>query len=88
VPSPDPFFACSNFAEAALWITIGLAFAIRAGRGRALLAAGLFVAFGATDIIEAGTGAWWRPWWLLAWKLGCIVGLLALLLARLRRRAR
>ncbi|MBE7458640.1 MAG: hypothetical protein KJ057_17160 [Phycisphaerae bacterium] len=39
-----------------------------------------FLAFGASDVVEADTGAWWRPWWLLAWKAACLAVLLTLLI--------
>lgn len=35
----------------------------------------LLLAFGFSDLVEARTGAWWRPWWLLLWKAFCVVGL-------------
>lgn len=31
-----------------------------------------FLAFGISDLVEEGTGAWWRPLWLLLLKSGCI----------------
>lgn len=88
----DSFFTTSNYIEAALWACIGLGFLVHALRTvghkrRASLLAGItFVVFGASDIVETTTGAWWRPWWLFAWKAGCVVALLALLAGHLRRR--
>lgn len=35
-----------------------------------------FVVFGISDLIEAKTGAWWRPWPLLALKACCVVALI------------
>jgi len=35
-----------------------------------------FILFGASDIVEARTGAWWRPFWLLSWKAACICSFL------------
>jgi len=32
-----------------------------------------FVALGISDVIEAYTGAWWRPWPLLLLKVTCVV---------------
>jgi hypothetical protein len=32
-------------------------------------------AFGGSDLVEARTGAWWKPWWLFAWKTACVVSL-------------
>ncbi|KZN39399.1 hypothetical protein N480_00790 [Pseudoalteromonas luteoviolacea S2607] len=34
------------------------------------------IAFGVSDIIEASTGAWWRPLSLLFFKAGCVLTLL------------
>jgi hypothetical protein len=33
--------------------------------------------FGASDLVEMRTGAWWSPWWLFAWKAACVLLLLA-----------
>jgi hypothetical protein len=70
-----------NYIEAAFWSVIGLAFIVR-GRKRCapffslpLIAGTVFVLFGASDVVEAQTGAWWRPLWLLAWKGACLGGL-------------
>ena len=70
-----------NYIEAVFWMTIGTVLGI-AGRRTdpafktlALVACGLFVVFGISDLIEAQTGAWWKPLWLLGWKGLCIVGL-------------
>jgi hypothetical protein len=32
--------------------------------------------FGGSDLVEARTGAWWRPWWLFVWKAACVLVLL------------
>jgi hypothetical protein len=83
-----------NLIEAAFWIAIGLAFLVTAFRrpplirNRCLFAAATFVLFGVSDLVEARTGAWWRPWWLLAWKATCIAAMLALLIDHRRRAAR
>jgi hypothetical protein len=37
-----------------------------------LIVGTLFVLFGSSDVVEAQTGAWWRPLWLLAWKGVCL----------------
>jgi hypothetical protein len=72
-------FETANHIEAGLWLLMGLGFAIaglgRAGvtRRRCETAGAALVAFGASDIVEAQTGAWWRPWWLLAWKGLCLL---------------
>jgi hypothetical protein len=79
----DSFFATSNYIEAGLWIAIGVGFVIHAimkrGNAISVIAAVTFFAFGLSDIIEAGTGAWWRPWWLLVLKGLCVAVFLALL---------
>jgi hypothetical protein len=88
------FFVSSNQIEALFWILIGLAFAIAAlrqrdvNRNRCLQAAVAFVVCGLSDIVEARTGAWWRPWWLLVWKVGSFVWLGLLLIDHWRRKAR
>jgi len=90
----DPLFRVANYVEAVLWIVIGAAFAavavFRRGarRSRAVQAAAAFALFGLSDVVEAGTGAWWRPWWLLAWKGACVLVLGALLLGHWRRARR
>lgn len=35
--------------------------------------------FGASDVVEIGTGAWWRPWWLLSLKVLCVLVLIVLI---------
>ncbi|HEV8293558.1 MAG TPA: hypothetical protein VGP94_16600 [Tepidisphaeraceae bacterium] len=84
-------FQISNYIEAGLWICIGLGFAIVAirrkgvaytgsGRAQCRAAALHFILFGISDIVEAHTGAWYKPTWLLVWKSACVVGLTTLLL--------
>ena len=81
-----------NVLEALLWIAIGIALSIVAFtkpaflRRRCLLGAAAFIFFGASDLIEAWSGAWWRPWWLLIWKGICLLVLLILLFDYYRRR--
>ena len=82
-----------NYVEVALWPIMGLALAAqgmrRSGAIRRdyLIAAGVLVAFGASDWFEASTGnEWWKPWWLLLWKAACVIALLALLVIAWRRR--
>jgi hypothetical protein len=83
-------FETLNYIEAALWGVIGVVlFAFAAGRAgarrrRAAVAAGTFVLFGVSDVIEVRTGAWWRPWWLLAWKAACVFSLVVLLVGHYR----
>lgn len=71
-----------NAFEAVLWFAIGgvLLFAATRKaewRGRLLLSAIGFIAFGFTDVVETQTGAWWRPWWLFVWKAACVILLVA-----------
>lgn len=68
-----------NYYEAVLWATLALGLAIssfrlknRAYRRGLLIAAGTFILFSVSDIIEAHTGAWWRPIELLMLKGFCI----------------
>ena len=88
----DPAFVLSNRIEAGLWLVIAVGMAIAAvyQRGvvrRDCLIAGItFAIFGGSDVVEATTGAWWRPWWLFAWKAACVLGLLVLLVRYARRR--
>ncbi len=81
-----------NNVEALVWWLIALAlayFAFRqtgAARRRCWIGAATFFAFGLSDIVEAGTGAWWRPWWLLVWKAACVAVMLWLLISDWRAR--
>lgn len=67
-----------NMVESVLWFVFAVAFgaiAFRAtGRRRrlSLTLAAAFLAFGISDLIEARTGAWWRPIWLLFLKASCV----------------
>jgi hypothetical protein len=76
------FEKSANLVEAALWFTVSLVFVRKAIRAHArlrwvfLILAAAFVVFGTSDIIESGTGAWWRPWWLLALKATCMCAIL------------
>lgn len=91
--SIDPLFVRSNHIECGFWCAIGIGFLIAAlfpfgsPRRICVAAAVTFIIFGASDWVEAITGAWWRPWWLLAWKAACLLVLLWLLILHSRRRA-
>jgi len=67
-----------NLLEAVLWLLFAGVFSVlgwrACGRKRRLFTvlAAAFVLFGCSDLIEARTGAWWRPLWLLLLKAGCI----------------
>jgi hypothetical protein len=64
-----------NLIEAGFWIVLGVGLAIGGmRRGRAIARLGLLSGtilclFGVSDLVEASTGAWWRPWWLLSGKV-------------------
>lgn len=86
-------FETANYIEAGLWAVIGSAFLLitvmrpKDQRARAAIAGVAFLLFGVSDVVEARTGAWWRPWWLLAWKGLCLAVLFGLLREHLRRRS-
>lgn len=71
-----------NLIEAGVWFALSLTlliYAIRSGkRGRPTLFVLVvtLAIFGGSDLVEARTGAWWKPWWLLVWKAACVVVLL------------
>jgi hypothetical protein len=77
--------AVFNYAEAAFWWLLSLLFLVRAVRGEhrwrqdQFILAIAFAGFGLSDLIEVGTGAWWRPWWLLALKTVCLLAIVRLL---------
>ena len=76
----DPFIAYSNYAEAALWWLVALLLFVAAARSpkwrrHTALTGVALLAFGASDIVEAQTGAWWDPWWLLLWKSAGVIAL-------------
>ena len=48
-------------------------------------AAAPFILFGLSDVIEASTGAWWRPTWLLLIKLICVASFVWLLLSYIKK---
>ena len=88
----DPTFVLSNHIEAGLWILIGVGMAVGAAvqggiaRKDFIVAAITFALFGGSDVVEATTGAWWRPWWLFAWKAACVLAFLVLLVRYSRRK--
>jgi hypothetical protein len=78
-------FRTINYIEAGFWTVVGVGFAARAARSasganrwKCLLAAVALLAFGASDVVETRTGAWWHPWWLLVWKGVCVIVLAGL----------
>ena len=86
----DQTFALANYIESGLWLSISLVFAfftsrVTTARNDAIAAAIGFAFFGASDIVEAHTGAWWNPWWLLVWKGLCLLLFLILLIRYVKR---
>lgn len=71
-----------NLAEAVLWELVAVFFAWRCFQARRSLRwvfgalAATFFVFGISDVIEARTGAWWRPSWLLFLKGACIISII------------
>jgi hypothetical protein len=70
-----------NYIEAVFWIITGIVIFVFGRQAREPLsrlrlpASVLLLLFGVSDVIEAQTGAWWRPFWLLVWKGLCVIGL-------------
>jgi hypothetical protein len=70
-----------NLIEAGFWVVFATAIAIgarnqsRPVRLLGVTASAVSLLFGISDLVEARTGAWWRPWWLLVWKGTCIAAL-------------
>jgi hypothetical protein len=81
-----------NQCEAWVWLRIAILLGARAiSPGHRPTAVGVssiavLVAFGLSDLVEARTGAWWRPWWLLVWKASCLAALSLLAYAHFRNR--
>jgi len=71
-----------NFIEAGVWFVIVALVFLKRRRSSAivrsvlLLLAVTLAVFGGSDIVEAHTGAWWKPWWLFVWKAICVAVLL------------
>lgn len=72
-----------NYIESGLWFSMAaivFGVAIKQGRpsayfGVLVVAFFSFIVYAVSDIIEAHTGAWWRPFWLLGLKSACVVTL-------------
>jgi hypothetical protein len=86
-----PLFRYSNYCEAGLWWLVAAAIGVaarkwsRRARADARIWIIILLIFGLSDVVEAHTGAWWRPWWLLVWKGGCLLVMLVLLMRYLLR---
>lgn len=77
MPTPEfDFVTVFNAIEAVWWFSCGGLMWRFSQRHRdhhrtaRFTAIALFV-FGASDVIEVFTGAWWRPWWLAVMKIVC-----------------
>jgi ribose/xylose/arabinose/galactoside ABC-type transport system permease subunit len=70
-----------NYVEAAIWFLIAIIVLFyqlkkRTPFGRIFYSLSFIIfIFGISDIIEAHTGAWWKPWWLLVLKGACIISM-------------
>jgi len=78
-------FRDSNYLECVLWCAIGVGFLaralVRSGSRPTIVVTGItFLLFGASDYVEAHTGAWWQPVGLLIWKGLCLAVFLAVLI--------
>ena len=68
-----------NLIEAGVWFVLALVLLVWAVRVEkcyrpTLLTLAVTIAvFGVSDLVEARTGAWWKPWWLFVWKAACVV---------------
>ena len=71
-----------NLIEAGVWFLLSLvllAYTLRAAkriRPTLWLLVVTLAVFGGSDLVEAHTGAWWKPWWLFVWKAICVTVLL------------
>ena len=71
-----------NLIEAGVWFVLALALFVHALRVEQRVRPTLFLivvtlaVFGGSDLVEARTGAWWKPWWLFVWKALCVIALL------------
>lgn len=70
--------ALFNLVEAVVWFGFGAALLIAAlfkplGFRFGVTAGVAFLFFGASDMVEMRTGAWFEPWWLLVWKAACVL---------------
>ena len=67
-----------NLIEAGVWFLLAVTLFVhtlrgeRRLRGTLLLLVGTLAVFGGSDLVEARTGAWWKPWWLFVWKAACV----------------
>jgi hypothetical protein len=70
-----------NLIEAGVWFLLAIVMFFHALRSRTQVRPTCFMlvvalaVFGASDVVEARTGAWWKPWWLFVWKAACLIAL-------------
>jgi hypothetical protein len=87
----DPIFVYGNYIEACLWAGMGVAALLKRNSGWSVALGCALVLFGASDVVEVRTGAWYDPWWLFAWKGICVALILwfglSVLAVRRRRMA-
>ncbi|MBI5772318.1 MAG: hypothetical protein HZA89_01075 [Verrucomicrobia bacterium] len=73
---PEELF---NYCEAGLWFVVAVILFLKSRRTEPMQrklagkTAAAFAVFAITDLIEAQTGAWWRPWWLFVLKAACVL---------------
>ena len=82
-------FEIANYAEAVVWFAMALYCVTRAittRRANLWLLTIALLLFGASDVVEVRTGAWYRPWWLLAWKTACVLTILGVAIPYIRAR--
>ena len=71
-----------NLIEAGVWFLLAVVLTVYAFQREQRLRTTFFLiavtlaAFGGSDLVEARSGAWWKPWWLFVWKAACVVVLL------------
>ena len=71
-----------NLIEAGVWFFLALALIAYTLRSPTRVRPTLWTLaltlaiFGGSDLVEARTGAWWKPWWLFVWKAACVIVLL------------
>lgn len=71
--------AIFNYFESMLWFAIALSVFVKSRitnqelKTLAVMVSVTFVLFGISDLVEASTGAWWRPLWLLGLKGLCVL---------------
>lgn len=79
-----------NLIEAGVWFLLAVILFIhtlrrqRHLRGTLFLLVGTLAVFGGSDLVEARTGAWWKPWWLFVWKAAGAAGVALLFFGFLR----